>query len=121
MGFDEARFGGAVVVKPDQRIDLTNADPFRDALTGGLASAKLAVVVDMSGVDYISSAGLRALMIANRAAKASGKAFSVAGLTPLVLEIFTISRFNLVITAFGSVRDAIAASAPDGLAQFDPA
>jgi len=51
-------------------------------------------------------------MIAFRAAKDAGKGFGVAALTPLVLEIFTISRFNLVFPLFGDVREALAALAP---------
>jgi anti-anti-sigma factor len=119
MGFDEARFGGAVVVKAGQRIDLSNADALRDALTVGVATAPAAVVVDMSSADYISSAGLRALMIAHRAAKTAGKTLAIAALTPLVMEIFTISRFNLVLSIFATVREALEGVSPDGLGQFD--
>jgi anti-sigma B factor antagonist/stage II sporulation protein AA (anti-sigma F factor antagonist) len=58
-------------------------------------------------------------MIASKAAKAEGKTFSIAALKPLVLEIFTISRFNLVFPLFDTVRDAIKTQAPDALAAFD--
>jgi hypothetical protein len=36
-----------------------------------------------------------------------------------VLEIFTISRFNLVFPLFGTVREAVEKLAPDALAEFD--
>ncbi len=119
MSFAEARFGGAVVLTVAGRVDLTNADAFKDALTAALEAADVAVVVDMSGVYYISSAGLRSLMIALRAAKAAGKGLGVAALTSLVLEIFTISRFNLVLSLFPGVRGALEVLSPDGLGQFD--
>jgi anti-anti-sigma factor len=119
MGFDEVRFGGAIVVGADQRIDLSNADAFRDTLTAAVAAAPTAVIVDMSRADYISSAGLRALTIAQRAAKAASKVVVVAGLSPLVEEIFTISRFNLVFSIYASVREALQGASPDGLGQFD--
>jgi len=112
MAFGESTVGGAALVEADGRIDMSNADAFKDSLVTALGAAKRAVIVDMSGVDYISSAGLRALMIAFRAAKDAGKGFGVAALTPLVLEIFTISRFNLVFPLFGDVREALAALAP---------
>jgi anti-sigma B factor antagonist/stage II sporulation protein AA (anti-sigma F factor antagonist) len=119
MSFGEAVFGGAVVVTPTVRVDLNNADAFRDALTTAVAGASTAVIADMSKVDYISSQGLRALMIALRAAKAAGRGFGVAALKPLVLEVFTISRFHLVLSLFPGVRDALEALSPDGLGQFD--
>jgi anti-sigma B factor antagonist len=113
MAFGETTLGDAVLVKADGRIDMANAEAFNESLTSALGAAKSAMVVDMAGVDYISSAGLRALMIAFRGAKTAGKGFGVAALTPLVLEIFTISRFNLVFPLYGSVREALQAVAPD--------
>jgi anti-sigma B factor antagonist/stage II sporulation protein AA (anti-sigma F factor antagonist) len=113
--------GGAVVVTTTGRVDLTNADAFKDVLTSALGAATSALIVDFSGVDYISSAGLRSLMIAFKAGKAAGKSFAIAGLQPLVLEIFTISRFNLVFPLFERVRDAVEKQAPDALTAFDAA
>jgi anti-sigma B factor antagonist/stage II sporulation protein AA (anti-sigma F factor antagonist) len=119
MAFGATTVGGAAVVKVDGRIDMSNAEAFRESLVSAVATAKRAVIVDMGGVDYISSAGLRSLMIAFRAAKADGKGFAVASLRPLVLEIFTISRFNLVFPLYGGVREALQALAPDGLGPFE--
>lgn len=119
MAFEETTVGGAILVKADGRIDMSNAEAFRESLVSSVAAAKSAVIVDMAAVDYISSAGLRSLMIAFRSAKATGKGFAVAALRPLVLEIFTISRFNLVFPLYGGVREALVALAPDGLGPFD--
>ncbi len=116
-----ATYGGAVLVRPNGRVDMSTADAFKDALMNAVDAAEKSVVVDMSGVDYISSAGLRSMMIAFRAAKAAGKTFGVAALTPLVLEIFTISRFNMVFSLFASVREALNVLSPDGLVAFDAA
>ena len=112
MAFEETTVGGAVLVKADGRIDMSNADAFKDALVSAVSTAKRAVIVDLDGVDYISSAGLRALTIALRAAKDAGKTFAVAALTPLVLEIFTISRFNRLFPVYGAVQEALEAMAP---------
>lgn len=119
MAFGESTVGGAALVTADGRIDISNAEAFKDTLLSAAAAAKSAVIIDMAGVDYISSAGLRSLMIAFRSAKAAGKGFGVAALRPLVLEIFTISRFNLVFPLYGGVREALQALAPDGLGPFE--
>jgi len=121
MQCNETTIGGAVVLKPAGRIDLSNSDAFKDALSAGLTSAKVALVVDLSGVDYISSAGLRSLMIVFKASKTDAKSFAVAALQPLVMEIFTISRFNLVFPLFNTVREAIEKYAPEALSSFDTA
>lgn len=121
MTFAEKTYGGARVLVATGRIDMASADAFKDALAAAVEGARSAVIVDMAGVDYISSAGLRSLMIALRAAKAQNKGFAVAALTKLVLEIFTISRFNMVFSLFDAVRDGLTALAPDSLAAFDAA
>jgi len=110
--WNERGVGDAVLVSASGRIDLSNAEAFKDALSASMAKAKAALILDLSGVDYISSAGLRALMIAFKAGKADGKAFGIAALQPLLLEIFTISRFNLVFPLFDTVRQAVDKLAP---------
>ncbi len=119
MNISEKTFDDAVLVIASVRINLTNADVFKDRLAAAQAKTKTALVVDFSGVEYISSAGPRALMIVFRAGKANGKTFAVAALAPLVKEIFTISRFNLVIPLFDTVRDAFQSQVPAALAAFD--
>ena len=119
MDSSETRVGGAILLTPAGRIDLSNSDTFKDELLAALESAPSALIVDMVDVEYISSAGLRSLMIAFKASKGASKAFAVAGLQPLVLEIFTISRFNTVFPLFNTAREAVEKLAPDGLAAFD--
>lgn len=119
MNCSATNLDGAVLVAVSGRVDLSNADALKDALAAALATARTALIVDLSGVDYISSAGLRSLMIVFKAGKAEGKSFAIAGLQPLLLEIFTISRFNLVFQLFDRVRDAVEKLVPDALPEFD--
>jgi anti-anti-sigma factor len=118
MDLKETSAGGVLVAAAAGRIDLSNADAFKDALSASLAKAKVALILDLSGVDYISSAGLRALMIVFKAAKTENKAFGIAGLQPLLAEIFAISRFDQVFAMFDHARDGVAKLAPDALSQF---
>jgi anti-sigma B factor antagonist/stage II sporulation protein AA (anti-sigma F factor antagonist) len=124
MNCNETKFGGAVVLKVAGRVDLSNADEFKDKLTAALGnapggSATGGLVVDLGGVDYISSAGLRSLMIVFKASKAAGKQFAITSLQPLLMEIFTISRFHLVFPLFDTARAAIEKQVPDALGEFD--
>lgn len=116
MTWSEREAGDAILASIEGRIDLSNADAFKDAMAAALAKAKGALIVDLSGVDYMSSAGLRSLMIVHKAAKAAGKTLALAALQPLLMEIFTISRFNLVFPIFDNVRAAAEKVAPDSAA-----
>ena len=122
MELSPRRFADAVVLAPAGRIDQSTADAFKAALAPHLercADGRDRLVIDLSGVDYISSAGLRVLMLARKQAKAQGGALVLAGLGSVVQEIFEISRFTLVFDIVPSVREALAAVSPAALAAFD--
>jgi anti-anti-sigma factor len=120
MNCDRIALDGVLIMTPeDGRIDLSNADGFKDALLAALASAPKVLIVDLSRLEYISSAGLRSLMIALKAAKSKDQSLAIAALRPLTREIFAISRFDIVFTLYDGVREAIAGLAPQALAQFD--
>jgi anti-anti-sigma factor len=104
-----SRDGGAVVA-PAGRIDHASAEAFSRDLQPHLERCKAGgpgLVLDMSAVDYISSVGLRVLMVAAKQAEAQGGRIAIAGLTPLVREVFEISRFDLLFTIFDSVDQAL--------------
>ncbi len=110
--------GASIVLTPVGRIEMTAAEPFREqllAVVDGPEAAQGAVVIDCAHLDYVSSAGLRALMIASKAAKARNRGLGVAAMQPVVREIFAISRFELVIACYETVRDAFAALDPEAV------
>ncbi len=118
------RFADTAVLCPKGRIDHATADAFKAALGPYLAACGAGrdrVVIDMSGVEYISSVGLRVLMLASKQAKAQGAPLAVCGLQPVVREIFEISRFNLVMPVFATLREALAALSTEALAAFEAA
>jgi len=97
------------------RIDHATADAFKAALAPHLAAVTAGrdrAVIDLAGVEYISSVGLRVLMLASKQVKAQGGALAVADLQPVVREIFEISRFNLVLEVFPTLREALAKLSP---------
>ena len=100
---------GVLIVSVSGRIDHTTSEEFSTALDPLLetcAQGHPPVLLDFAGVDYISSAGLRVLMMASRRAKAQQGAFAIAALQPLVQEVFAISRFNLIVPCYASVDSA---------------
>jgi anti-anti-sigma factor len=122
MRLDTARFADVVVLSPAGRVDHGTAEELKTALAPHLARCAKGqdhVVLDLAGVDYISSAGLRILMLAAKQAKAQGGFLAVAAVQPLVQEILEISKFTLVLRTLPSVRDAVAEASPTGLAALD--
>ncbi|SFV16056.1 STAS domain-containing protein [Pseudoduganella namucuonensis] len=104
----------ATILRPEGRIDHTHADAFKQALDSHLGDCKAGgcrLVIDLGGVTYISSIGLRALMLAIKQVKAQGGRMVLAGMTPLVLEVFKISRFDMLFEIFPDQDAALAALA----------
>ena len=114
-------YADALVATAAGRIDFAGAQVLEGALAPALApdGPLRGIVIDLAGVDYISSVGLRVLMVAAKAMRARKAAIAVASLQPVVAEIFEISRFHHVVDVRGSVRDAIAAVSPEALAAYD--
>ena len=122
MDIASRRVADVVVVAPAGPIDHPNAQVLGDALAPILATAAgnaAALVLDFGGVGYVSSTGLRVLMVAAREAQARKARIAVAALQPAVAEIFGIARFNHVLEVFPTVRDALAALSPSALAAWD--
>lgn len=115
MDLNPTRQAAVLVARPAGHIDQVHADDFLAALRAALERCKAegtALLVDFAAVDYISSVGLRALMLTAREAKAAGVGLAVAALRPLVQEIFQISRFDLVVTVHPTLESALAALSP---------
>jgi anti-sigma B factor antagonist len=118
------RFADTVVLFPEGRIDHATAEQFKAALVPHLdtcAAGRDRVVIDMTGVEYISSVGLRVVMLASKQAKAQGCTLAVCGLQPVVREIFAISRFDLVLQVFPTLHETLAALSAEALAAFGAA
>jgi anti-sigma B factor antagonist/stage II sporulation protein AA (anti-sigma F factor antagonist) len=122
MPLSSSRFADVVVLAVSGRIDHATAEAFKADLAPHLArcaAGQDSVVLDVAGVDYVSSAGLRVLMLAAKQAKAQQGYLALAAVQPLVLEILEISKFTLVLRIEPSVRDAVAAASAAGLAALD--
>ncbi len=123
MNVASRRYANALVVKVSGRLDQDTCEAFRGQLMGFVAEAAGqqggTVVLDLSALEYVSSAGLRCFMLASREARTKNARIVVAALQPMVAEIFAISHFNLVFQVFAEVREALATVSPEATAAFD--
>jgi len=105
----ERRQASTLVLAPVGRIDNLTSAEFQKRLLAAVTSSSTDVVIDFSGVDYISSCGLHSLMTALRR-KSKEQRIAVARLTEVVREIFSISRFTHLVPIFATIDEACAAS-----------
>jgi anti-anti-sigma factor len=122
--FSSRQFADVIVAVPVGRVDHRSAAELEAALAPLVKEAsgsKGALVLDFAGIEYISSVGLRILMIAAKQLRASDAKIAVANLQPVVAEIFAISRFDRVLGVFPTVRGAIQQFSTPALEAFDAA
>jgi len=91
MKLVEAVNDDVTVVEAYGRLDSTTAKEFGDRLVSLIQSGGGALVVDLKNIAYISSAGFRALLIANRAS--AGK-LALCGIVGEVKRLFDIGAFT---------------------------
>ena len=122
MVVKQKRFADVVVVSIAGRVDHGTAEDLRAALTAPLARCAAGqdhLVLDFAGVEYISSAGLRVLMLASKQVKTQQGFLALAAVQPLVKEILEISKFTLILRTEPTVRDAVSAASAAGRAALD--
>jgi anti-anti-sigma factor len=81
LGISEERVEGVLVLALTGRLGAASAVRLDGAVTGALGGGDVRLVVDLDGVDYISSAGLKALAAAARRCRDARGALSVCGVT----------------------------------------
>lgn len=91
------------------RIDGTTAPELHEAVEATITTDDTGMVLDFAGVDYVSSAGLRAvLQLAQRLQKQNGEMI-VCSLNDMIRGVFEISGFDKIISIQASRGDALAA------------
>jgi anti-anti-sigma factor len=104
-----------ILVRVAGRIDHTTAKAFEEALLpllDGCSGEGRKALLDLSGVVYMSSAGLRVLTLAAKQCWKQNGEFVVAALQPLLQEVFRIGRLETVFRVFKTVPEALQAISP---------
>ena len=80
------------------RLDAAGAPEREERGRGAIQAGSKRLLIDMAGVDYVSSAGLRSLLVLAKAMKTAGGAMALCCLTATVREVMTISGFDNILT-----------------------
>jgi anti-anti-sigma factor len=99
---------GITVVQPDGRIDTLAAEQLDQALQATMAGGDHKIVMDMSKVEYISSAGLRSLAAVLVKCREDGGDMKLAALNERVTRVFKIIGFDILMSVSDTPEAAIA-------------
>ena len=119
MEVSTQKTGNVQHIRVTGRIDHDTATALESALQpfvdGAADGAPL--LLDMAGVRFLTSAGLRVLMIAAKTCRHQQRPIALACLQPMIAEIVRIARFDLIIPVYPSVDAALAAISPQTAAR----
>ena len=113
MKIEERHEGPAVVVSPAGRLDAVGAPDLEERLAAVTKTGPARLVVDCREVAYISSAGLRALLLGARGCLQIGCDFAVAALRPDCRSVLDATGLLMVLDCPETVEAALAAPAAE--------
>lgn len=99
--------GEVTVVKVSGDINAASCDQLEQTLTGLIDQGSKRMVLDLAGVRYVSSAGLRVLLIAAKRLAGKG-AFALSRASQPVQEVLDMTGFSGIIKVKPSLDDAVA-------------
>jgi len=94
------------VLEPEGRLDAIGARPLEAELAARIAEGRVNLIVDLRSVRYISSNGLRVLLVAQKNARNKSGVLLLCGLSPRLLEIFEMAGFDRVFQIFETREQA---------------
>ena len=100
--------GGKTVLSITGRIDTSTATELEQAINKEIGLGKRQILLDFSRVSYISSSGLRVLLVAAKKLKNPGDRFGICSLSPEVLKILRLAGFTSIFTIYSSEGEALA-------------
>jgi anti-sigma B factor antagonist len=108
MEINVKRVNGIAVVEFDGAIDGRSAPEVQRRLSP-LLKPRSSLILDMAGVGYMSSAGLRLLVVAHRDVSEGDGVLVLAGLSERVRDTMSITGFLPFFTIYGTVEEALSA------------
>lgn len=103
------RMDGVLIAAPEGRVDSVSSVAFREALVSEVPSDERALLLDLRGLSYMSSAGLSVLLVLAKRFRGGGKAMGMCGLPAAIAAVVTLSGFDKIIPVY-ETRDAALAA-----------
>ena len=111
MQVDQRRDGDVLTIALNGRLDGQSSAEFEPTLLTTLADGSGRVVIDCGELAYVSSAGLRVLLMAAKQMRQGGGRLALSGLNETVRQVFDVSGFSSLFEIHGSAAEARSAIA----------
>ncbi|GAB4310516.1 MAG: STAS domain-containing protein [Phototrophicales bacterium] len=99
--------GEVVLIEVSGRVDSMTANQFGEALNQAIDKGNINIVADLSGVEYMSSAGLREIVAALKKTKRASGDLRIAQPSNRVMEVFEMAGLDTILQIFSSAQEAV--------------
>jgi anti-anti-sigma factor len=97
MTINKTQENGTLTLTLEGKLDTTTAPQLQDVLIPAFDDAK-EIILDFTSLAYVSSAGLRVLLMGQKTAKAKGMVMTLTGVSEEIMEVFEMTGFADVLT-----------------------
>lgn len=114
MELEEKDAGGVKILRLTGRLDAYSANEVEKRIAGLIDGGCLRLVMNLEGVEYISSSGLRVMLAALKRLRKLNGELGLACLRPYVKEVFDIAGFTQLFAIYDREAEAVARCTPAG-------
>ena len=107
MNYTVENKSGVTILNLTGEIDITVANTLRNTLINLIENNSGPLLVNLSDVRYLDSAGLSVLIAANRKSQGLGQAFGLSNLQTPVQQVFKLTRVDKVFQIFDTLKEGI--------------
>jgi len=105
-------YENASVIHVTGNIDTMTAPKVADFILGEIAAGNIRLIADLSSVGFLSSAGLRVLLLAVKATRSRGGDFRLIGVGQDVRHVLELSGFSRILRCFEDLDQALESYSP---------
>lgn len=98
--------GGVALIYVEGEVDMHTSPNIRDTLLPYFKREMQGIVIDLSGVTYMDSSGIATMIEGLQWSKREGRRFVLAGLTPMVMDVFVLTNLKDVFEFFTDSQSA---------------
>ncbi len=111
MQIASTEVNGVTLIRVEGRMDAPAAPEAEDAFREVIDAGATRVVLDLSGVEYISSGGLRVIIMLMKSLEKARGRLIICNPSPFVSEVFEITHLSRRIPIYPNQEEALTAAA----------
>jgi anti-sigma B factor antagonist len=113
MNVEQTSVGEVQIFRITGRLDSTTSPAFEAQVLPTVRPGANRILFDFTAVDYVSSAGLRTVLLAAKQTRATQDGFAIFSMSQSIFQVFKMSGFARVIPLFDDEARAVSAAAGD--------